>query len=55
LSDVNVSAVCSDSAGNIIGGGHGYIQVLPARGTAGVSVTVFANNPARCQFYGTTE
>jgi hypothetical protein len=55
LPDVNVSAVCFDSGGNIIGGGHGYVQVLPARGTAGVSVTVFANNPASCQFYGTTE
>lgn len=55
LSDVNVSALCFDSAGNIIGGGHGYILVLAAQGTAGVSVTVFANNPAGCQFFGTTE
>jgi hypothetical protein len=55
LSDVNISAVCFDSAGNIIGGGHQYLQILPAHSTAGVNVTVFANNPAGCQFYGTTE
>jgi hypothetical protein len=55
LSDVNVNAVCLDSAGNIIGGGHQYILTLPALGTASVSVTVFANNPAGCQLYGTTE
>jgi hypothetical protein len=55
LSDVNISAVCFDSAGNIIGGGHQFLQILPAHSTARVSVTVFVNNPAGCQFYGTTE
>jgi hypothetical protein len=55
LSDVNVSAVCFDSAGSIIGGGDQYVQVLPAHGTAAVSVAIFASNPAGCRFYGTTE
>jgi hypothetical protein len=52
LSYVYVSAVCFDKTGHIVGGGCQYVQRLPGNGTAGASVTVYASNPATCQFYG---
>jgi hypothetical protein len=52
ITEVSVSAVCFDRAGKIVGGGSQYLERLPGYGTAGVSVTVYAGNPASCRFYG---
>jgi hypothetical protein len=52
MTDVSVSAVCFDRAGNIVGGGRQSLQRLPADGTVAVSVAVYASNPASCKLYG---
>ena len=52
MTEVSVSAVCFDRAGKIVGGGGQYLQRLPGHSTAGLSVTVYASNPASCRFYG---
>lgn len=52
LDNVSANALCFDGAGVIIGGGFAYVQLLPAGGAAGVSVTAYSSaQPASCAIY----
>jgi len=54
VSDMRVTAVAFDEAGEIIGGGYTYLNFLPPNGQAAVDININVDqNPASVQIYAT--
>lgn len=55
LTDIRVSAIVYNEAGDIIGGGFGYLDFVPANGQVAADVTITASGvPATVELYPTT-
>lgn len=53
LEDIYVSAVAYDASGNIIGGGFTFVNLIPAAGQTGVTVSITTEGePASVEVYG---
>jgi hypothetical protein len=48
---VRVSAIGVDAAGAIVGGGYGFVDFVPANGTAAVSISYTGKTPANVALY----